>query len=235
MNARPILLSILIPVFNEETHIQEVLQKVRTAPLPDNVRREIIVINDGSSDKTPEILKGFAKEKDIIIYSSSQNFGKGNAIRTGIQKAKGDIILIQDADLEYDPNDYPKLLAPILAGRTKVVYGSRFKGKIVGMKPIYRLANWLLTFLANCLYQAGLTDEATCYKVFAAEAIRPLKLECERFDFCPEVTAKISKSGLRITEVPINYYSRSVAEGKKISLKDGFAAAWALIKYRFIN
>jgi glycosyltransferase involved in cell wall biosynthesis len=235
MSIKLSLLSIIIPVFNEETHIAEVLAKIKAAALPPGIEREILVIDDGSNDRTPQILKQFIGDNVVSLHSSVLNFGKGTAIRVGIKKAKGDIILIQDADLEYDPNEYSKLLEPILSGRAKVVYGSRFKGKIVGMKLPYRLANWILTFIANFLYRAGITDEATCYKVFSAEVLRDIGLTCKRFEFCPEITAKIAKLGYPIYEVPISYRSRSVAEGKKISLKDGFAAAWTLIKYRFFN
>jgi dolichol-phosphate mannosyltransferase len=235
MSSSPCLLSIIIPVFNEETHIAEVLAKIKAAALPAGLEREIIVIDDGSNDRTPHILKQFTGDNVISLHSSVLNFGKGAAIRIGIKKAKGDIILIQDADLEYDPNEYGRLLAPILSGQAKVVYGSRFKGRISGMKFVYRLANWILTFLANLLYGAKITDEATCYKVFTADVIKGLDLQCKRFEFCPEVTVKLLKAGQRIVEVPISYRSRSVAEGKKISLKDGFAAAWTLLKYRFVN
>lgn len=235
MSNKPVLLSIIIPVYNEETHIEEVLLKIKAAKLPKNVEREIIVIDDGSSDRTPHILKKFMSDNIISIHSSVLNFGKGTAIRIGIEKAKGGIILIQDADLEYNPDDYTKLLEPILSGKARVVYGSRFKGHIKGMKFIYRSANVILTFLANLLYRANITDEATCYKIFSAEVIKNVKLKCKRFEFCPEVTAKLSKLGYKIHEVPISYRSRSVEEGKKISARDGLSAAWTLIKYRFIN
>ncbi|MBI5399100.1 glycosyltransferase family 2 protein [Candidatus Saganbacteria bacterium] len=229
------LLSIIIPVYNEESHIEEVLAKIKAAKLPVNVDREIIIIDDGSSDRTPYILKNFIGDKNIIVYSSASNSGKGMAIRIGITKARGDIILIQDADLEYNPDEYTKLLAPILLGQAKVVYGSRFKGHIIGMRFAYRLANSILTLMANLLFGAKITDEATCYKVFLAEVLKNIELNCRRFDFCPEITAKLLKSGYKIHEVPISYRSRSVEEGKKISLKDGFSAAWTLIKYRFAN
>jgi dolichol-phosphate mannosyltransferase len=235
MLSKPKLLSIIIPVFNEETHIAEVLEKIKKAKLPEGMEREILVIDDGSSDRTPQILHDITADNIISVHSSVLNFGKGTAIRIGIKKAKGDIILIQDADLEYNPDEYTSLLEPILSGKAKVVYGSRFKGKILGMKFIYLLANKILTSLANVLYGAKITDEATCYKVFSADVIRNLDLHCKRFEFCPEVTAKVLKSGYPIYEVPVSYKSRSVEEGKKISWRDGFSAAWTLVKYRFVK
>ncbi len=235
MNTKTPLLSIIIPVYNEETHIKEVLQKIKSAQLPDKVEREIIVIDDGSSDKTPQILQEFINDKTISVHSSVLNCGKGTAIRIGISKARGNILLIQDADLEYDPDDYTKLLEPILSGKAKVVYGSRFKGQIHGMKPIYRLINIILTFIVNLLFRANITDEATCYKVFSSEVTDKIKLKCKRFEFCPEITAKLLRSGYKIYEVPINYISRSVKEGKKIAWQDGVVAIWTLIKYRFVN
>ena len=235
MSDKRVLLSIIIPVFNEETHIEEVLNKIKSVRLPENVDREIIVIDDGSSDQTPHILKKFLSDNIISIHSSVLNFGKGTAIRIGIKKSKGEIILIQDADFEYDPDDYTRLIEPILSGKSKVIYGSRFKGKVVGMKLIYLLANKILTLLANLLYRAGITDEATCYKVFSSDVIKNIDLKCKRFEFCPEVTAKILKLGYKIYEVPISYRSRSVAEGKKIGWRDGISAVWTLIKFRFVQ
>jgi dolichol-phosphate mannosyltransferase len=233
MPQKPILLSVIIPVYNEEPHIEEVLLKIKSVPLPPGVEREIIVIDDGSDDKTPEILKKFSADNVVSVHSSVLNFGKGTAIRIGIKKAKGDIILIQDADLEYNPDGYLDLIGPILSGKTRVVYGSRFKGTIVGMKPLYFVANKLLTFLTNVLFNTRITDEATCYKVFSADALRAIELKCRRFEFCPEVTAKLLRAGYSILEVPISYKSRSVEEGKKISWKDGIAAFWYLFKFRF--
>jgi dolichol-phosphate mannosyltransferase len=235
MENKHILLSIIIPVFNEETHVEEVLNKIRSVVLPQGIDREIIVIDDGSNDNTPQILKKFSSDNVISVHTSVLNFGKGTAIRIGIKKAKGDIILIQDADLEYNPDEFTNLLEPILSGRAKVVYGSRFKGNIIGMKFMYRLANHMLTFLANLLYRAHITDEATCYKIFTSDVIRKVDLKCKRFEFCPEITAKVLKSGEKIYEVPVSYRSRSVEEGKKISWPDALSAFWTLIKYRFVN
>jgi dolichol-phosphate mannosyltransferase len=235
MLEKSILLSIIIPVYNEENNIEEVLRKIKAVKLPHNVEREIIVIDDGSNDRTPQILKKFASDNVISMHSSVLNFGKGTATRIGIKKSKGDIILIQDADLEYNPDDYTSLIEPILSGRANVVYGSRFKGEIVGMKLLNLIANKILTFTANVLFNAHITDEATCYKVFSAAALKNLDLKCRRFEICPEVTAKLLKAGYKIDEVPIGYKSRSVEEGKKISWKDGVAALWTLIKYRFIS
>ena len=197
------------------------------------VEREILIVEGGSTDGTEKLVDKY-KDK-ARVFHVKEHIGKGYKVRFGLMRATGDIILIQDADLEYDPNDYAKLLEPILSGRAKIVYGSRFKGRIIGMKFFYRLANMILTFLANLLFRANITDEATCYKVFTAEVIRRIELKCKRVEFCPEITAKASKLGYKIHEVPISYRSRSVEEGKKISLKDGFSAAWTLIKYRFAD
>ena len=161
------------------------------------------------------------------------NFGKGSAIRIGLLKATGDIILIQDGDLEYDPDDYAALVQPILDGRADIVYGSRFLGKPAGMLKLNRVANRILTLAANLLYGAGLTDEATAYKAFRIGVLRRIRLECRRFEFCPEVTAKVRRLGYRIHEVPVSYNARGIADGKKIRARDGFDALWTLIRYRF--
>lgn len=230
-----ILLSIIIPVYNEETHIGEVISKIKAVTLANNIQKEILIVDDGSVDNTPQILKQYAGDKAISVFSSSCNCGKGAAIRIGIKNAKGDILLIQDADLEYDPEAYTSLIEPIISGNAKVVYGSRFKGSILGMKFPYWLANKVLTTTANILFNANITDEATCYKIFSSDILKSIDLKCNRFEFCPEVTAKVLKSGEKIFEVPITYRSRSVEEGKKIGWKDGFSAFWTLVKYRFVD
>jgi len=224
-------LSIIIPVYNEKANIAAVIDAVKAVDLP----KEIIVVDDGSTDGTSEILEHYREDETIRIHSSVLNFGKGTAIRVGLKYASGDIIVIQDADLEYDPQQIPKLVEPIIKNEADVVYGSRFLGSIKGMKFANWLANRILAIAANILYRAGITDEATCYKAFRAEIIKSLPLKCTRFEFCPEVTAKIRKRGIKIHEVPIHYTGRTVAEGKKVTWKDGFEAIWVLFKYRFID
>ena len=224
------LLSVIIPVFNEEKNIAQVIKAVDNVKIP----KEIIVINDFSSDSSSEELKKF-KLKNLKVINHPKNMGKGAAIRTGIKQATGDIILIQDADMEYNPQDYYELVKPIENGQAKVVYGSRFKGTIKGMAFANLVANKILTFTANFLYLINLTDEATCYKVFRSEILKKQKLKCNRFDFCPEITAKLSKQGIKIYEVPIHYNGRTKGEGKKIRWNDGVSALWTLVKYRFTD
>jgi dolichol-phosphate mannosyltransferase len=224
-------LSIIIPVFNEEKNIKRVINEVSKAPI--SLSREIIIVDDGSQDKTRDILKRYRNRKDIKIVLQPENHGKGAAIRAGIKEVSGDIVLIQDADLEYSIADYPKILAPLVSGQEKVVYGSRFLGKIQGMNWKNRIANKILTITVNLFYGAKITDEATAYKVFKTSVIKKITLKCERFEFCPEVTAKILKKGIKIYEVPISYRGRTKNEGKKINWRDGFVAFWTLIKYRF--
>lgn len=222
-------LSVIIPFFNEAQHIIEVLDAVCAVDIP----KEIIVVDDGSTDQSAAIVAEYCKKQPIVLHKSIQNFGKGTAIRIGLQYVTGDIVIIQDADLEYDPQQYPKMIAPILEGKADVVYGSRFRGSITGMKLANRIANRILAWTANLLYRAGITDEATCYKAFRTDLIKSVPLNCTRFEFCPEVTAKLRKRGITIYEVPITYVGRSTAEGKKIRWTDAFSAMWTLIKYRF--
>lgn len=224
-------LSVIIPCYDEARHIKDVLNAVRAESAP----KEIIVVNDGSVDDTAKVVEEYSKEYPLIVHTSDLNAGKGAAIRIGLTYATGDIIIIQDADMEYDPAQYPQLIGPIVNGEADVVYGSRFRGSIRGMRWQNRLANYLLTFTANLLFRAGITDEATCYKAFRAEVIKSLPLKCARFEFCPEVTAKLRKRGIRIVEVPISYTGRTAAEGKKIKWIDGLSALWTLIKYRFVD
>jgi dolichol-phosphate mannosyltransferase len=223
--------TILIPVYNEFHTFPQVLDRVMRAPLPDGCSREIIVIDDGSTDGTSRMIAEFTRDGVIRAEHSATNSGKGMAIRAGLALASGDVVIIQDGDLEYDPADYAALLEPILAGDADVVYGSRFPGAR-DMKMRNRLANAILTAAANLLYGARITDEATAYKAFRVPLLRSLGLKCKRFEFCPEVTAKLCRRGIRIHEVPIRYNARGIADGKKIRARDGFEALWTLIRYR---
>ncbi|MCL4459173.1 MAG: glycosyltransferase family 2 protein [Chloroflexi bacterium] len=225
------LLSVIIPTYNEQETIAEILRRVRLAPVGD-LDKQIIVVDDCSTDGTRQILEQ-EKGTDLTILYHHRNMGKGAAVRTGLEMAKGDIILIQDADLEYDPEDYPQLLRPILKGKAKVVYGSRFLGEHKAMLFWHAMGNNLLTFITNLLYDTTLTDMETCYKVFTREVARQIKLRSPRWGFDPEITAKILKHGYRIYEVPISYSGREYAEGKKITWRDGLTVLWTLLKYRF--
>ena len=225
--------SIIIPVYNEFRTFGQVLERVRKAPLPAGCSKEIVVIDDGSTDGTAQILGQHARAGIVVAHHASVNAGKGAAIRIGIAQASGDIVLIQDGDLEYDPSDYKRILEPIVNGRADIVYGSRFLGEPVGMALKNRIANLILTFAANLLYGARLTDVETAYKAFRMPVLRAIPLECRRFEFCPEVTAKLRILGHAIMEVPIRYNARGIAEGKKIRARDGFEALWTLIRYRF--
>ncbi|MEA3463586.1 MAG: glycosyltransferase family 2 protein [Patescibacteria group bacterium] len=223
-------LSIIIPVFNEEKTIKEIIKRVNKVKLD----KEIIIINDGSIDGTAKQLKQL-KQKNLKIITHFKNQGKGSAIRTGLKYVKGDIVIIQDADLEYNPNDYFKLIQPIKNGLVQAVYGSRNLSDNISGKKIYKYGGIFLSWLASLLYGIKITDEATCYKAFKTDVIKGLDLRCKRFDFCPEVTAKLAKQKYEIVEVPISYYPRSHEEGKKITIRDGLKATWILIKYRFFD
>ena len=223
------LLSVIIPVYNEKTTISEVIEKVSAVELP--IAKEIIVVDDGSTDGTVEILQSNSI-KVTNTYLTPVNVGKGAAVRIGLTIAKGEIILIQDADLELNPNEYKQLLQPILEGKTSVVYGSRFLGEN-RVAPLRRFANYFLTFKTNLLFRTNLTDMETAYKVFTAEVAKSLSLKANRFEIEPEITAQIARQGFTILEVPISYRPRTKFEGKKINWKDGFKALWTLLKYRF--
>ena len=222
-------ISIIIPVFNEEKTITEIIRQIQMVK---GLNKEIIVIDDCSTDDTINIIKDI---KDIIIISHEKNQGKGTAIRTGIAKANGDFVLIQDADLEYDPQDILSMIKPIIQGKAEVVYGSRFTGPRRNMFFWHWMGNQFLTLVTNILYNTTLSDMETCYKLIPLKLIKSLNLRAKRFEFEPEVTAKILKRNIRIWEVPVSYAGREYNEGKKITWRDGIPALWTLIKYRFIN
>ncbi len=233
--AAPLKLSVVIPCFNERATIEEVVEAVRDG----GMAHEIIIVDDGSTDGTRDILTRLSADKTdgvLRVIFHDHNQGKGAAVRTGFEAATGDVFLIQDADLEYDPREYPSLLKPIAEGRSKVVYGSRFLGG--PRKTMFfwnMIANRGLTLITNVLYNSILSDMETGYKVFRAEVVRGLVLRSRRFEFEPEITAKVLKRGNRIYEVPISYNGREWNEGKKIKWTDAPIAAWTLIRYRFTN
>jgi len=225
-------ISIIIPVYNEEKTLKEILRQVLKADTL-GLKRELVIVNDGSKDRTKDILEKL-KNKQLKILHHRKNKGKGAAIRTAIKHATGDIILIQDADLEYHPEDYPKLIAPFLKDNAQVVYGSRELSKRNRHNYfLFHLGGQTVTRFTNFLFFSRLTDVPTCYKAFRREVITNIPLRCKRFEFCPEITAKILKNKIKIVEVPIKYSSRTKKEGKKIKFKDGFQAIWTLIYYRF--
>jgi glycosyltransferase involved in cell wall biosynthesis len=225
-------LSVVIPVYNEVENIGEILKRVQSTKLA----KEIVVVDDGSQDGTRDTLRTLDGKENVRVILHERNQGKGAAVVTGLRAAKGDILLIQDADLEYDPRDYPGLLQPIEEGIADVVYGSRFLGAPHRVTMFWHLmANRLLTFMTNILYNTILTDMETGYKVFRREVIDNMKIRAKRFDFEPEFTAKVLKRKYRIFEVPISFNPRDYAQGKKIKLKDAFEAVWTLLKYRFMD
>ncbi len=225
-------LSVIVPVFNERNTVVEILRRMRAVELP--LDREFIVVDDGSDDGTRAVLTQLG-DSTVKIVSHPQNRGKGAAIRTGLEHVTGDLVLIQDADLEYDPDDWSRLLAPMLKGRAQVVYGSRFTGEHRNMLFLHWAGNKALSLTTNLLYNTTLSDMETCYKLFDREVIRDITLKSDRFDFEPEITAKVLRKGIRIYEVPISYAGREFDEGKKITWRDGFAALYALVKYRFVE
>lgn len=225
-------LSVIIPVYNEVASIEEIVRRVQ------ETKRafEIVIVDDGSTDGTRDVLRRLDGNGNIRVLFHEKNRGKGAAIRTGLQAAQGDVLLIQDADLEYDPRDYPMLLRPIEEGIADVVYGSRFLG---GPRRVimfwHMVANKLLTFMTNLLYNSILSDMETGYKAFRREVIENMPLRANRFDFEPEFTAKVLKRHYRIFEVPISFNPRDYSQGKKIKLRDAFEAVWTLLKYRFVD
>jgi len=226
------LLTVIVPVFNEEPTIERVLQRLLTAPYPD---KEIIVADDGSDDGTAAILERWTGHPSLVVLRHAPNCGKGAAVRTALERARGAIAIIQDADLEYDPDDWPRLIEPIRRGEALVVYGSRY------LRPSnfltwskFRLAVSLLNLLVRLLYGRRLSDEATCYKAMPTELLRALDLRAQRFELCAEITAKVCRLGLPILEVPISYRPRTSEEGKKIGWRDAWSTFWTLLQWRFL-
>lgn len=227
-------LSVIIPCYNEKDHLPELISLVKKAPLEN---KEIILVDDGSTDGTTERIKAdLEKQVEKVVYHR-RNQGKGAAIRSGLEHATGDMIIIQDADLEYDPNEYPKLIAPIVQGKADVVYGSRFSGEGPHRVHLFwhYMGNRVLTFFSNMFSNLNLTDMETCYKVFRAEIIRSIQIEENGFGIEPEITVKVGKKRCRVYEVGISYYGRSYSEGKKITWKDGLKAVFVILKYGLLR
>jgi glycosyltransferase involved in cell wall biosynthesis len=225
-------LSVIMPVYNEIKTVDKIIERVCAVPM----EKELIIVDDFSTDGTSEALKRYESRPNVRVLYHAKNMGKGSAVRTAIPEATGDILIIQDADLEYSPEEYPKLIEPFSRGVADVVYGSRFYGCHRVFMVWHYFANKFLTFLTNVLYDTMLTDMETCYKVFRTDVIKNIKLRSKRFDIEPEITAKILKNKkLRVYEMPITYDGRNYDEGKKIGARDAFPAAWALIKYRFVD
>ena len=225
-------LSIIVPVFNERSTVAEIVRRMRSVDLP--LDREILIVDDGSDDGTAAVLTQLG-DSTVRVLKHPSNRGKGAAIRTGLENATGDLVLVQDADLEYDPDDWPRLLAPVLKGRARVVYGSRFTGERRNMLFLHWVGNRFLSLVTNMLYNSTLSDMETCYKLFDRRVLDGVRLEADRFDFEPEFTAKVLRKGIRIYEVPISYAGREPHEGKKITWHDGVVALWTLVKYRFVD
>jgi glycosyltransferase involved in cell wall biosynthesis len=225
------LLSVVMPVFNERSTIEEIVRRVVAVPL----RTQLIVVDDGSSDGTREILAELQRELGFTLIFQPENAGKGAALRRGFQEVAGDLVIIQDADLEYSPEEYPDLIELICKGRADVVYGSRFLGRHRVFMFSHYVGNRIVTMLTNVLYNTMLTDMETCYKVMRAEVLRSFTLRSNGFGIEPEITAKIFKRGYRVYEVPITYDGRGYEQGKKITWRDGIIALWVLIRYRFVE
>ncbi|MFO8058240.1 MAG: glycosyltransferase family 2 protein [bacterium] len=226
------VLSVVMPVYNERTYLEEIVARVRSVP----VDKEVIIIDDGSTDGSRELIEVLASERDIRAFYHGENLGKGAALRTGFAACEGDIVIVQDADLEYFPEEYLELIEPLQSGLADVVYGSRF-----GSKPNrvlfyhHYLANKLLTFLSNVTTNLNLLDIQTCYKIFRREVIQSIPLKQNRFGFDPEVTAKVARYRYRVFEVSISYNGRTYAEGKKIGVKDAFNALWCIMRYAWMD
>jgi glycosyltransferase involved in cell wall biosynthesis len=223
-------LTVVIPVYNERATVGEIIRRIRAVEIP--LTLQVIVVDDGSSDGSDKVLQAL-EDSTVRVIRHTHNQGKGAAIRTGMEAMTGDLLLIQDADLEYDPDDWPKLLEPMLKGKARVVYGSRFTGERKNMLPLHWFGNRMLSLVTNILYSSTLSDMETCYKLFDAEVLKGITIVSDRFEFEPEITAKVMRRGFRIYEVPISYAGREANEGKKITWRDGFGAMVALIRFRF--
>jgi glycosyltransferase involved in cell wall biosynthesis len=224
------MLSVIIPVYNERATVAEVIRRVRSAKVPFVI--DVVVVDDASTDGTDKVLAALT-DSSVRVVTHESNQGKGAAIRTALEYARGDLLLIQDADLEYDPDDWPRLIDPIVKHKASVVYGSRFTGERKNMLMLHWLGNRFLSLTTNLLYKSTLSDMETCYKLFDRRVLEGMVIVSDRFNFEPEVTAKVLRRGYRIYEVPISYAGREVHEGKKITWRDGFAALSALVRYRF--
>ncbi|HSX39921.1 MAG TPA: glycosyltransferase family 2 protein [Candidatus Saccharimonadales bacterium] len=226
-------LSIVVPVYNEKNTIREILSRIKNVR---DIDKEIILVDDGSTDGTRDILKQIQQEQpDVKVLFKDYNSGKGDSLKIGFQHSTGDYVIVQDADLEYDPNDYHILLNALSEKHAQVVYGSRFSGNYKDMSSLHFVGNKILTFATNLLFGVTLTDMETCYKLVPGDFIRKISIKSKRFNFEPEITAKILKSKLKMVEVPINYKGRSHSEGKKITWKDGISALSTLIRYRYFD
>jgi len=226
-------LSIVIPVYNERKTVAELLARVKAVELP-GIEKEIVIVDDGSTDGTLDVMSAWHGQDGVRVFKQPRNMGKGAAVWRGMQESTGQVVLIQDADLEYEPNEYPILLRPILDGEADVVYGSRFLGTARGHRVLYfwhSVGNWALTLLSNMITDLNLTDMETCYKAMTQDIVRKLDLKSQRFGIEPEITCKVARLRARIYEVPISYHGRTYAEGKKIGFKDGIQAGWTLIRY----
>ncbi|MFH1782096.1 MAG: glycosyltransferase family 2 protein [Candidatus Omnitrophota bacterium] len=228
-------LSIIIPVYNEANTLDDVIAKIKNVKLEDNIIKEIIIVNDGSTDETYDVLSGYDKDPLIRTYHKKKNSGKSEAVRIGIEHSEGDILLIQDADLEYDPINYSKLIEPIIKNKTKVVYGSRFKGSIENMRLVNRISNIISNVTLRLLYRTHITDVNTCYKAFRREVFKDISIDSKRFMMETEITGKLLKAGYDIQEVPISYRARSKKEGKKITWFGALQMYGGIIKYRFFG